>query len=93
MRETRLGRPTPIDSNEFDVISVIKEKFDELEVDLLLKIKEHIHLEVQKVMKKQKEETKSAGAKLQEHVTKLEHAHYDLAQYVVAYVYVRKICQ
>ena len=46
MPETRLGRPTPIDSNEFDVISVIKEKFDELEVDLLLKIKEYIHLEV-----------------------------------------------
>ena len=46
MPQRRWGRPTPIDTNEFDVISVIKEKFDELEVDLLLKIKEHIHLEV-----------------------------------------------
>lgn len=46
MPETRLGRPTPIDTNKFDVISVIKEKFDGLEVDLLLKIKEYIHLEV-----------------------------------------------
>ena len=44
-------------------------------------------------MKKQKQETKSARAKLLENVTKLEHAHYDLAQYVVAYVYVRKIYQ
>ena len=44
-------------------------------------------------MKKQKEETKSARAKLQKHITKLEHAHYDLAQYTAAYVYVRKIYQ
>ena len=33
MSETRSGRATPIDTNEFDVISVIKEKFDKLKAD------------------------------------------------------------
>ena len=35
MSETRSGRATPIDTNEFDVISVIKEKFDKLKADPL----------------------------------------------------------
>ena len=54
MPETRSGRGTPVDTNEFDVISVIKEKFDKLKEDLLSEIKEMIHLEVEKAMKKQK---------------------------------------
>lgn len=66
MRETRWGRATLIDTNEYDVISVINEKFDKLNADLLLEIKELIHLEVEKAIKKQKE---------------LEHAHDDLEWY------------
>ena len=60
MPETRSGTATPVDSNEFDIISVIKEKFEELKADLLSEIKELINLEVEKAMKKQKEEFKSA---------------------------------
>ena len=52
MPETRSGRATPVDTNEFDIISVIKEKFEELKADLLLEIKEIINLEVEKAMKK-----------------------------------------
>ena len=59
----------------FHIISVIKENIDELKADLLSEIKELIHLEVEKFMKKQKEE-------LQVRVTKLEHAHNDLEQHV-----------
>ena len=81
MPETRSGRATPVDTNEFDIISVIKEKFEELKADLLSEIKEFINLEVEKAMKKQKEEFKSAIDALQERVTNLEHAHDDLEQY------------
>ena len=48
MPETRSGRATPIDTNEFNIISVIKEKFNELKADLLSETRELIHLEVQK---------------------------------------------
>ena len=58
-----------------DIISVIKETFEELKADLLSEIKELINLEVEKAMKKQKEEFKSAIDTLQERVTNLEHAH------------------
>ena len=81
MPETRSGRATPVDTNEFDIISVIKEKFEELKADLLSEIKEFINLEVEKAMKKQKEEFKSAIDALQERVTNLEHAHDGLEQY------------
>ena len=81
MPETRSGRATPVDTNEFDIISVIKEKFEELKADLLSEIKELINLEVEKAMKKQKEEFKSAIDALQERVTNLEHAYDDLEQY------------
>ena len=81
MPETRSGRATPVDTNEFDIISVIKEKFEELKADLLSDIKELINLEVDKAMKKQKEEFKSAIDALQERVTNLEHAHDGLEQY------------
>ena len=74
MPETRSGSSTPVDTNEFDIISVIKEKFEELKADLLSEIKELINLEVEKAMKKQKEEFKSAIDTLQERVTNLEHA-------------------
>ena len=52
--KTRSGRATPVDTNEFDIISVIKEKFEELKADPLSEIKELINLEVEKAMKKQK---------------------------------------
>ena len=81
MPETRLGRATPVDTNEFDIISVIKETFEEFKADLLSEIKELINLEVEKAMKKQKEEFKSAIDALQERVTNLEHAHDGLEQY------------
>ena len=82
MPETRSGRATPVDINESDIISVIKEKFEELKADLLSEIKELINLEVEKTMKKQKKiEFKSAIDALQERVTNLEHAHNDLKQY------------
>ena len=91
MPEKRSGRATPVDTNELDIISVIKEKFEELEADLLSEIKELINLEVEKAMKKQKEEFKSAIDTLQERVTNLEHAHDDLEQYGRRQVYVWKI--
>ena len=80
MLETRSGRATPINTNEFEIITIIKEKFDKLKTNLLSEIKELIHLEVEKAIKKQKEEFKSAIDKLQDRVTKLEHAHNDLEQ-------------
>ena len=54
---------------------------EELKADLLSEIKELINLDVEKAMKKQKEEFKSAMDALQERVTNLEHAHDDLEQY------------
>ena len=68
MPETRSGRDTPVDINEFHVIRVIKEKFEELKADLLSEIKEFFNLEVEKAMKKQKEEFNSAIDALQERV-------------------------
>ena len=62
-------RATPVDNNELDVISVIKGKFNELKADLLSEIKELITLEVEKPMKNQKEEYKSAIDQLQERGT------------------------
>ena len=48
---------------------------------VLSEIKELIHLKLEKAMKKQKKEFKSAVDKLQKRVSKLEHAHGDLEQY------------
>ena len=79
--ETRSGTATPVDTNESNIISVIKEKFEELKADLLSEIKELINLEVEKTMKKQKEEFESAIDPLQKRVTNLEHAHDHLEQY------------
>ena len=45
MGETRSGEATPIDTNEFDIITLIKEKFDKLKTNLLSEIKDLIHLE------------------------------------------------
>ena len=47
-------RATQIHTNEFDVISVIKQKFDKFKVDLLSEIEDLIHLEVEKTIRKQK---------------------------------------
>ena len=48
---------------------------------VLSEIKELIHLKLEKTMKKQKKEFKSAVDKLQKRVSKLEHAHDDLEKY------------
>ena len=50
-------------------------------MDLLSEIKDLIHLEVEKAMKKQKENLDSALLELQKRVFKLEHEHDDLEQY------------
>ena len=81
MPETRSGKATPVDTNEFAVITAIKEKLDELKADLWSEIKKLINLEVEKATKKQKEEFKFAMDQLQECVTNLEHARDDLEQY------------
>ena len=81
MSEIKLGRATPVDTNEFDITSVIKEKFEGLKADHSSEIKELINLEVEKAMKKQKEEFKYAIDALQERVTNLGRVHNDLEQY------------
>ena len=50
-------------------------------MDLLSQIDDLIHLEVEKAMKKQKENFESALHKLQKRVIKLEHGHENLEQY------------
>ena len=50
-------------------------------MDLLSEINDLIHLEVEKTMKKQKENFDSALHELQKRVIKLEHDHDDLEQY------------
>ena len=81
MPETRSGKATPNDTKELDIVSVIEEKFNKFKVDLLSEIKDLIHLEVEKAMKKQKENFNSALHELQKRVVKLEHDHNDVEQY------------
>ena len=77
MLEARSGRVIQNDTYKSDLTNVIKEKFDKLKPDLLSESKEFIHLEVEKAMKKQKGEFKSAIDKLQEYVIRLEQVHDD----------------
>ena len=48
MSETRSGQVTPINTKEFDVISIIKKKVDKIKADLLSVIRGLFHLEVEK---------------------------------------------
>ena len=57
---------------------ILEEKSNKFKVDLLPEIKDLIHLEVEKVMKKQKENFDSALQEIQKRVIKLEHNHDDL---------------
>ena len=81
MPETRSGKAIPNDTKELDIVGIIEEKFNKFKVDLLSEIKYLIHLEVEKAMKKQKENYDSALHELQKRVIKLEHDHDDLEQY------------
>ena len=81
MPETRLGKATPNDTKELDIVSVIEEKSNKFKVDLLSEINNLIHLEAEKAMKTQKENFDSSLHEVQKRVVKLEHGHDDLEQY------------
>ena len=81
MPETRSGKAISNDTKELDIVSIIEQKFNKFKVDLLSEIKDLIYLEVEKVMKKQKENFESALHELQKRVIKVEHDHDDLEQY------------
>ena len=81
MPDTRSGKAIPNDTKELDTVSIIEEKFNKFKVDLLSEIRHLIHLEVEKAMKKQKENYDSPLHELQKRVIKLEHDHDDLEQY------------
>ena len=63
------------------MIQIITSKFNELKQDLITEIKLLIQLEVEKVVKKQKEEFDETVIKLQERITTLEQGKDDLEQY------------
>ena len=81
MPETRSGKATPNDTTELDIVSVIEEKSNKFKVNLLSEMNDLIHLEVEKAMKKQKENFDSTLHELQKLFIKLEHDHDDLEQY------------
>ena len=81
MPETRSGKAIPNENKELDIVNIIEEKFNKSKVDLSSEIKDLIHLEVEKAMKKQKENYDSALHEFQKRVIKLEHDHGDLEQY------------
>ena len=64
-----------------ELIQMITSKFNELKQDLITEIKSLIQLEVEKVVKKQKEEFDVTVLKLQERITTLEFEKDDLEQY------------
>ena len=64
-----------------ELIQIIASKFNELKQDLMTEIKFLIQLEVEKVVKKQKEEFEVTVLKLQERITLLELEKDDLEQY------------
>ena len=64
-----------------ELIQIITSKFNELKQDLITEIKSLIQLEVEKVVKKQKEEFDETVIKLQEPIKKLELEKDDLEQY------------
>ena len=81
MPETRSEKAISNNTKELDIVSIIEEKFNKVKVDLLSEFKGLIYLEVEKAMKKQKENFESALHELPKRVIKVEHDHDDLEQY------------
>ena len=73
MPDTRPGK-SKVDEGEpnSELIQVITSKFNELKQNLITEIKSLIRLEVEKVVKKQKEEFHVTVLKLREQITTLE---------------------
>ena len=73
MPDTRSAK-SKVDEGEpnSELIQVITSKFNELKQDLITEIKSLIRLEVEKVVKKQKEEFHVTVLKLREQITTLE---------------------
>ena len=82
MPDTKSGK-SKADAGEqnSELIQIITSKFNELKQDLITEIKSLIQLEVEKVVKKQKEEFDETVMKLQERITTLELEKDDLEQY------------
>ena len=81
MPDTRSGKSKVEGEQNSELIQVITSKFNELRQDLITEIKSLIQLEVEKVVKKQKEEFDVTFLKLQEQITTLELEKDDLEQY------------
>ena len=82
MPDTRSGKSKADEREQnSELIQIITSKFNELKQDLITEIKLLIQLEVEKVVKKQKEEFDETVVKLQERITTLEQEKDDLEQY------------
>ena len=82
MPDTRSGKSKADEGEQnSELIQIITSKFNELKQDLITEIKLLIQLEVEKVVKKQKEEFDETVIKLQERITSLEQQKDDLEQY------------
>ena len=82
MSDTRSGKPKADEGEQNSkLIQIITSKFNELKQDLIREIKSLIQLEVEKVVKKQKEELDETVMKLQERITTLELEKDDLELY------------
>ena len=80
MPDTRSGKSKADEGEQnSELIQIIISKFNELKQDLITEIKLLIQLEVEKVVKKQKEEFDETVIKLQERITTLEQEKDDLA--------------
>ena len=82
MPDTRFGKSKADEGEQNPELTlVINSKFNEFKQDLITDIKSLIQLEVEKVVKKQKEEFDVTVLKLQEWITTLELEKDDLEQY------------
>ena len=82
MPDTRSGKSKANEGGQnSELIQIITSKFNELKQDLITEIKLLIQLEVEKFVKKQKEEFDETVIKLQERITTLEQEKDDLEQY------------
>ena len=82
MNNTRSGKSKADEGEQnSELIQIITSKFNERKQDLITEIKSLIQLEVEKVVKKQKEEFDETVMKLQERITTLELEKDDLEQY------------
>ena len=85
MPETRFGKLTASEGVEnaqkISLADIIKEKLNEFKDELLTEIKLLIKSEVDKALKKQKEEFDEASTQLEKHITKLENDNDNLEQY------------